>query len=375
MRTTDRSLHDIDPGTIEQWKHLCDTAIAPNPFADPRFLLASAATHSRARTGRVTFVHDDGAIIGALSYTPALHKIGPVRLRSVSTSESFTAYEGERHHPLIAPGRAEDVFAALIDGAETQRAHLLELGRVPMEGHLAEALLSAASSRRVPVLVEEELEFVSIGRASLSTDDDGSVFAWGHLTAGSRKKLRRLVRNLQRDHGDLELLDESRDPGAIDRFLELQSAGWKGDGAKDGKAFERTGLDTWFRAVTEAFGNDQRLSVLTLRTPSRTVFSTVVLHSGSSAFGFHDAFAEEFAPFSPGKLGRLAEMKALLSTEGVEVFDPSMDDQLYPQALSLYPDRRRYASYTLGVYGLGRHAIRHLPRARRVRDRLRGARG
>lgn len=372
MKTIDRGLTDIGTDTVKKWKRLADIATVPNPFVDPRFLLPSARSHPQARDGRVMLVEDGSDLISALSYTPSARKVGPLRLRSLSTSESFSAFEGERYHPLIAPGKAEEVFAALIDGARSQRAHVLELARLPLDDGFGEALLNVARARGLPVLVEYEREFACIGSESLNAAaGDGSPFALGHLSGNSRKKLRRLVRILEQDHGPLEVVDESRDPEAIGRFLDLQNSGWKGDAAQDGKAFERTGLDEWFRAVTDAFRDDARLSALSLRTSNRTVFSTVVLHAGSTAFGFHDAYGDEFTQFSPGRLGRLAEIQAVLTSGDVELFDPSMDDEKYPQALGLYPERRRYASYTVGVYGAGRRVIRHLPTARRVRDRLR----
>lgn len=373
MRTIDLALTEIDQDTANRWKHLADIAIAPNPFADPRFLLPSASTHDHARHSRIMLVEDDGELIGALCYARSVRQVGPVRLRSMSTSESFSAFEGERFHPLVAPGRAEEVFTGFIDAAKSRRAHLLELARLPLDGPLNDALLSVARARGLPVLIEQEREFVCIraGSFNLHAEDD-SLLGLAHLSASSRKKTRRLAKNLAQEHGGLEVVDESNDPGAIERFLALQSAGWKGDAAQDGKAFERTGLDAWFRAVTDAFRQDGLLSVFCLRARAQTVFMTVVLHAGSRAFGFHDAYADEFAAFSPGRLGRLAEIRAMLTTGETELFDPSMDDEKYPQALSLYPDRSRYASYTLGVRGVGRPVIRHLPTAQRVRDRLRG---
>ncbi|WP_258934120.1 GNAT family N-acetyltransferase [Nesterenkonia pannonica] len=98
--------------------------------------------------------------------------------------------------------------------------------------------------------------------------EDGELLALSHLSSSSRKNLRRLARKLERDEGGLEMVEESEDPEAITRFLRLQNAGWKGDAAQDGKSFERTGLDAWFRDVTDSFRADGRLSVLSLRTPA-----------------------------------------------------------------------------------------------------------
>ncbi len=227
-----------------------------------------------------------------------------------------------------------------------------------------------------PVLPEGEQEFACAAPAPLDgAAEDGELLTLSHLSSSSRKNFRRLARKLERDEGGLEMVEESEDPEAITRFLRLQNAGWKGDAAQDGKSFERTGLDSWFRDVTASFRADGRLSVLSLRTPSRTVFTTVVLHSGSRGFGFHDAYDQELAAYSPGALGRLAELKALLGSGRAEMFDPSMDDQKYPQASHLYPDRMRCGSFTVGVRGPGRHVARHLPMARRLRDRLRRSQG
>lgn len=375
MRTEDLALAEIDPKTISPWKRLSDTALVPNPFVDPRFLLPSVNTHPQASQARVMLIEDGDATIGALSYSPGVRTVGRLRLRTVSTSDSFTAFEGERFHPLIAPGRAEEVFGALIEGARSRGAHLLELARLPVRGGLSQALLSAARARGVPVLTEAEHVFACARPESMNTsEEDNPPFAFTHIPGSARKKLRRLARKLTNEHGALELVDESQDQHAIERFLTLQKAGWKGDAVLDGKAFDTTGLGTWFRAVTEAFGRDRKLTVLTLRSAERTVFTTVVLHAGSHGFGFHDAYADEFGPYSPGALGRLAELRTLLSTKGVDLFDPNMDDVKYPQAVGLYPDRFHYVSYTLGVRGLGRLVTRHLPRARRLRDRLRPGR-
>src|SRR5699024_7139890 len=140
-----------------------------------------------------------------------------------------------------------------IDGARSKGAHLLELARLPVDDGLGQTLCSVSRARRLPVLVEHERQFVCVGRDSLKTAaaDENSLFELGHLSSSSRKKLRRLVRVLEQEHGTLDVVDESGDPQAIDRFLALQNSGWKGDAAQDGKAFERTGLDRWFRAVTE----------------------------------------------------------------------------------------------------------------------------
>lgn len=101
---------------------------------------------------------------------------------------------------------------------------------------------------------------------------------------------------------------------------------------------------------------------------------TVVLYAGFRAFGFHDAYAEGFARFSPGTLGRLARMQALFRTDHLELFDPSMDDEWYPQALHHFPDRALYATCTVGVRNIGIPIVRHLPRLRTLRHRISSAR-
>ncbi len=158
MRLTDAALTEVTPDAAAGWRVLADAASEPNAFADPRFLLPSAAAHPHAREGRVMLVDDGEATVGALSYARRERKVGRLTLRTVSTSESFSAFEGERFHPLTAPGRAEEVFISLIEGHGLS-APTFWRSVAPLNGDLPGALMRAARRMDAPVLPEGEQEF------------------------------------------------------------------------------------------------------------------------------------------------------------------------------------------------------------------------
>lgn len=361
---------------VAQWRDLADEALHPNPFADPRFLVTSIPHHPEAAKTKILMVRDAGRLIAVLPIGRERRRFAGLRFAVDSSASSFSAYEGERFHPLVSPGHVEQAAAGLVAAIPHARAaSLREFARIPAGGALEAAILAAAAARRIPVLREPSRPFAFARGESVPTDD-GSAVPLAHLRTTTRKKLRRLAGQLSFETGGvLTVSDDSDDPEFASRFLDLQAAGWKGNAAADGKAFRGTGLAGWFHAVTEAFQRDGRLAGLTVRSGDRVVYMTVDLLAGRTAFGFHDAYAQDLASFSPGALGRLAELRALLGRDDIDAYDPSMDDAKYPQSTSLYPDEVAYTTVLVGVGTPGSAVLPQLPRARRLNAALRaGAR-
>lgn len=364
----DVAVRDVSPREAEQWRALASIASDPNPFSDPDFLIPSVSTHPQARDARLLTVWRGDNLIAVMPYARAERRIGPLRLRTASSSASFSAFEGERFHPLIAPGEAHAAVQGLLRGARSLGCAALEFGRIRTGSELHHAI-EAARERGVAVLREAERSFVRAGRQTIGADATEGPFPTQHLSTSARKRLRRMAGAIAK-HGPLTLHDDSALPRAVDAFLELQNAGWKGDADADGKAFVRTGLDAWFRSVCESFRDHDKLVLLSLRAGGDVVFTTVALRSGRGAFGFHDAYATEFRAFSPGALGRLAEIRAVLRLPDIDFFDPSMDDSKYPQVTGLYPDDEGFSTFLMATRISSGLAIRLAPLARAVKARV-----
>ncbi|WP_146340756.1 hypothetical protein [Nesterenkonia sp. NBAIMH1] len=75
-----------------------------------------------------------------------------------------------------------------------------------------------------------------------------------HRSASTRRRARRAREALERRFGgELSLRDRGDDPQAVEDFLALQAAGWKGDASKKGEAYQVTGRAEWLREVTDKF--------------------------------------------------------------------------------------------------------------------------
>lgn len=360
MRVRDLGVLEIGDGDVERWKRLSDRALEANPFADPRFVLPSARHHFMGAGQRVVFVEDDDELHLALLYTVQRVKVGRFTVKAVTTAETIAAFEGERFHPLVSPTDPVRAAGALLSSlAGVTGQGVLELQRLPSGGILAEAFATASDRLGLPHLDTETRDFVAFDSSTKDLPPASGVeIRAEHLSTRTRKGHRRRLSALTREVGDdLAFVDIVDSPDAIDQYLALQSAGWKGDAAQDGKAFELTELDTWFRAVASEFRGDGRLAVYRLGTPSETVFMTVVLRAGTGAFGFHDAYNEAYAKLGPGAIGRLLEMELASTTGGSTYFDPSMDDTKYPTSVGLYPDARPYRSMLVGLRALPRMLV------------------
>jgi len=196
----------------------------------------------------------------------------------------------------------------------------------------------------------------------------GPALSMDHMPTDEREGMRRRLRGLARVMGGpLELHDLSSDPAVDDQFLDLQSAGWKGDPERGGAALRLDPLrERWFRAVTSSFRRDGDLLALRLASGGSTLWIGYGLRSGGAYFGFIDAYAEEHARYSPGSIGRVALMTYVFGATDTPFFDPAFDAR-YSMAARLFPDRRTNVDLLLATSGLGaRTVLRAVPVARRA---------
>ncbi|WP_146340759.1 hypothetical protein [Nesterenkonia sp. NBAIMH1] len=102
-----------------------------------------------------------------------------------------------------------------------------------------------------------------------------------------------------------------------------------------------------------------------------TVYIAFTLISGGQSFGFHDVYSENFESFSPGFVGRLALIGALMREPEAPPFDPGMEPT-YVQAGAAFPSHREYAELLVaGPPSRARMAVGAYPALRRARTRLR----
>jgi hypothetical protein len=363
----------LDPEFVRKWKSLADRAVEPNPYLDPRFLLPSLARLDGIDDLRLAIVDDVDEVHAVLAFTVERSSAGD---RLSTYGEFMRENFGLLQHPLISSDAPARTWDLLLTGLrEAAPAGILHLGMMPTGGILARSFADATMSLGMPfVTVDRGSRAVAAPRSIPDSPNDAeSTLAADYRIDGGSSNARKRVRTLQNRLGhELHVIDVTAEPWAIERFLELQASGWKGDPTRGGTIQRHEG---WFREVMEEFHHDDRLVVFALVGGDEIVYMDVTFRSGDGLVSFLHAFDERFATLSPGTLGCNAVWRFALRTGRARSFDPNLRPR-YVENARLYPDQIEYHAVLLAFGGpWSRAVVRAQPVARRLRSRLRSLTG
>lgn len=357
METELLSLTGVGRGEQAAWRDLAAHAVEPNPFFEPEFVLPSFR-HLRSRGMRLLVVRDGEEWISCLPVLGATASAGA--LVGWSHPHSYLAT------PLIRADAIERGVRGLLNWRR-RRPNMLCLREMGAGGPVERALRKEGD--RVGLVSAWERRFLRAAARPL----DGN-------TRPRRRSLRRMRRRLQEELGaPLETVDLAGDPKAIERFLALEAAGWKG---RRGTALAcRPGDRAFFVAMTEAFAAQGRLWLSVLRAGDRVLAMSSELRTRDALFGFKSCHDESLRRYAPG---------VQLFDEVIERFHADEDLPLYDSCSApdnklmneLFGDRRECASFVAvprlvadpaqhavsGALAARRQARRTLVRARERRS-------
>ncbi len=380
MKTRITTVGELGGSDFDRWRELADRALEPNAYLDPRFLAPGDRPTVDVQSTPLLLVEDGDTLQALMPFDVLRRSIRGIPVHALTPGIPFLRHLTPRYFPLVAAERAPEALEAMFHGMTS--LHLpdyLDFEGFIGEGPLGEALFAAASAARVPLVERGGQEYAFLRRTDetkpLPNAPSGPRPArprMGHLGSSSRKKYGQYFRGLEHHNGEpISLVDRGNDPDAIEEFLNLQAAGWKGDVSRGGGALRLNGHDGWFVDAAEAFRADGRLCVFTLTGASGTMYMQVAIRSGDGLFAAQDAYDEGLARFRPGNLGRLTVLTHSMTDTTAEFFDPNMHPQ-YVDSTQLYPHRRRYVSYLLAQHGaIPKGIVGSIPTLRRVRDRIR----
>lgn len=245
--------------------------------------------------------------------------------------------------PLIAPERPVETWSAMLACLGRAGIGALALPDLAAEGTVASALREAAAGMGLPL--------VGLGkhrRAVLSSPLSGSDYLKATLDRRRRHEADRQRRRLA-EQGRLEVaVAPASGAGigaALDGFLALEAAGWKGRAGTDlatapgGAAFFRAGAES---APEGAF------RVVSLLLDGRPIAAGIVLVAGRRAFYVKTAYDETLARFSPGLLLTLDLTRLLLDDPAIDGAD-SVADADHPMIDRLWAGRMAIESMLVGL--------------------------
>ena len=362
---------DLEPRQVEAWRELARVAVAPNAWTEPGFLLHALRAWPGGEDVRIAYVEEpEGSWSLALACTIESYALRWRTLSALSTHGEYLSGHAARVHPLVRAGDERASFAALIgalghDGLPAAIA----LDRVP-EGPVLAGIEDAARDRRAPMLTQ------SLGAILTAPPMDGTA-VWGPVVDGivgddrPARDLRKRARRLGDAAGGPVVLEDWTDrDDAIERFIALQGAGWKGDAARGGDGLilhpERAAAFASMAADLRSHGG---LRVLALHAGGDPLHIAVYMGTSPSCLhGIYDAYDEQLGRLSPGVVGRGAAVHALARGEHAVEIDPG-GDVGGPRMGPAYVQERRLTSVVIAGSGMLDRAHVAAARARaRVRS-------
>ncbi|NGP16640.1 GNAT family N-acetyltransferase [Devosia aurantiaca] len=272
---------------VADWASLVETAIEANAFFDPAYALPVARFTRGGDATKALCAFDDKQLSGLVPVRSAW-QVYRLPIPALVSHQPYTVLGS----PLLSN---EDAATALLDNAARSGAHLLVLHMADLDGPAMIAMRASAKRRSLAITVQDEHE-----RAALRVPEDAEAYLRAGMGAKKLKELRRLRHRLD-EEGEVVFTvarDEATILPALERFLTLEAAGWKGE---RGTGLAQNQGDT--RYITEvALGLAPKsgIEIVELSVAGKTIAAGLVLRQQRTAMFFKIAFDEAYARYSPG---------------------------------------------------------------------------
>ena len=342
------ALTDIDAPFIDRWRVLAKRPdITPNPFVDVDFLRPAAEYLPEAKGMRLLVGEDHGDLVWLMPLIRT-SRMGGVPVLPGLRNIFDHNWLGQ---PLIAAGQESAAASSLLRYlSSNRRAFWLRLNKLDADDRFAQSLLEQAGN----VVVDVAARGLVVRRPE-------PTYLSGH---SNLKRLRRQRRSFEKSFGkELDLIDSSADPQAMDDFLAMEAAGWKG---RDGGASAmRPGHAEFMRQMCNNFRESGCLQLWSLRAGDQNLAMKLNLAANDTLFCHSIAFDEGYATLSPGLQLEIENFQLFHDQPRFRVMD-SCANPHNTFVNRLYPDRRSLVNLSIGSGPLGRAIVSLAPAGRRL---------
>jgi CelD/BcsL family acetyltransferase involved in cellulose biosynthesis len=311
--------------------------LEPNAFFEPSFALPAAQHLSALRSPlflTVSAVSEGGGRGEMVGLWPlAMPKRG-----SGGLARTWIHRYSACGTPLLKASRAPEAFDLMMGWLERNCPNVsgVELPCLNEAGPVAALVGAHAQARGLNSQTLDRRLRAALSQAKAHADD--SVHK---LAEGRPKTLRRQWRKLSA-LGDLRY-QSWREPSeirvAMEAFLALEAAGWKG---RSGTALLlEPGVVTFARTMTRLLAQEGRCRVESLELDGKPLAMLIVLYSGDRAFTWKIAYDEVFAAYSPGSqiihefTGRQMRDPRVAMIDSCSASDTPFIDRLWSDKLAI----------------------------------------
>ncbi|QGZ35085.1 GNAT family N-acetyltransferase [Stappia indica] len=276
---------------LPHWRALAETALEPNPFFGPDFLLSYLA-HMQSGEVHILAVRDagDGSF---LALVPFLRRRAGLAVPIVA---ACAGDYGPLGTPLLSPSADSAVLSLLLDTAAQEfgtRTFLIPYLRT--DGPVSELFDDLAAETGWHVA--RTAKALRAGHAAGPTGEEQFRLIGTRRRKELDRQLRRLEEaNASAEFGSVSGAEEVK--AAFEQFLALEAAGWKG---RRGTALASTPERAAFaRAFISSLSARGRVRIDTLGAGEAPAAMLVTLRDRDRVFSWKIAYDEQLARFSPG---------------------------------------------------------------------------
>jgi CelD/BcsL family acetyltransferase involved in cellulose biosynthesis len=362
---------DLDAPTLAAWRELEGRALESNGYLSPHFVLPALRHLVSSSASDAPFL----VLVRGLDKDPrTLLGVGVFEQRRPSLRlplrhlKAFRSLHSYRSGLMIDRDHASEAVQAFFRFFCDARApwHAVTFDQVRRDG--TQAALTREHAQRFGARWHQWSE---TQRAVLVPRDGGEQYIKRVLSPHRTKKLRQARRYLEA-HGQVgwrTRVGDEIDSAAIERFLELEHLGWKGEHGTSLRS--QPAHELFFREMADGFRPDGRLFLTELTIGSEVIASSCNIISGATGFAFKIGWDPRYARGSPGVLNELEFVRAapglFMSLDGI---DSGAAEGSFIEGL--WADRLWLCSGAFATTRVGWAALAMLGRGRAIKRRVQG---
>lgn len=359
------ALRDFDEQLVAAWGDLEDRAIDGNAFLSPAFVLP-AAHHLTPKADPIAVIVEETStdspaaskrLMGLMLLMKASDDSRPIPGSALQLYHSRHSY---RSGVFLDSTRAEEAARCI---ATALRDGLLEVPTIGFRDWYADGPSSVILKNAFLEAGLQWFENESYQRACLDLRQERDFVS--KLPNSLRKELRRCGRRLAERGTVTHTLHTgaSVDSAVIDRHIQLEHMGWKGE---NGSSLIARGDVEFFRSAAAVFAARGKAFFSEIAVNDQVIASTSNFISGSDAFAFKVGWHPEFSQVSPGQLNELDTLQCLPEKLlEVRSIDSGAEEGSFIERL--WPGRMRITEGCIALNARGRITLRGIGVARRVK--------
>lgn len=288
-------LAELSSADLAAWRELSDSAVEPNPFLSPEFVLP-AIRHLEAEPERIRLKVLRERFTGRWAMLGVFRSLSPTVKRPLSRLRSYVSRHTFDDTPLVHRLDGEAAPRRFLqEVAQTSDWHGMRFLLIDREGLMARAMLEVGSSEGRCVWYDRVWD-----RACLDLNQCQSDDLLRECSKSRRKSLQRAYRRLTgRGAVTFRLLRPDPDDSApLETFLDLEDLGWKHDRGTSLRSREED--FRFIHDVIPRLSADGNVVFGELAVGGRVIASTCNFLSGDTLFAFKVGWDPEFEDGSPG---------------------------------------------------------------------------